>query len=829
MSKTKRALSLILTVALLLTCAPHIFPTASAATSGYYTYSVSGGEAKITDVDTAISGKVTVPATLGGYPVTSIYEWAFSQCKNITAVTVGSNIKTIGRGAFYHCENLTTAVISDSVTTMEPQVFAYCYKLTSVTLGNGITRIGKWTFTHCTGLVSIVIPKNVTSLGMCAFSDCTSLQTVTIPAGLLTLESQVFDGCSNLSKVYYGGTKTQSDSMEIDLWNMSFENATWYYSSVCYHSYGNWVKQNDTYHKRTCVLCQKDAQTATHTWNSGVVTQSATCTKTGIRTYTCSTCGGTKTETISTNNTHSYSSVVTPPTCTDQGYTTYTCTACGYNYKSNYVTANSHTYGEWSKLDDNQHQRTCTVCKTHTQTASHTWDDGAVTEEPNCKDVGKKVYCCSTCGATKTETLWQTEEHIYGKWEKVDNGNHKRTCTVCLLASETEIHIWNPGTIKTPATCTEDEVRTYRCIYCEAERDEVIPGSAKGHDYGKWTSVDDNDHCRVCTVCKTHTETDVHNWDEGIVTKKPTCNKTGIKIYTCVTCGGTKTETLKITDEHILGEWESVDDIYHQNICPECTLYTITEKHSIDTNHICTVCRKTLDAEHSWDEGVLTKKATCKEDGIITYTCCICTVSTTETIPMIKFADVVATGWQFEPAAYVYDRGLMAGKGTDANGKIKFDPNSPITREEFVQVLYNAEGKPAYENDKIFPDVQNAWYKNAVLWANSQNIANGLGDGSFGVVKNITRQDLALMLYKYASLKGVDLTAEEGRIDAFADGDKVSGYAKTAMNWAVKNGVLSGKGTAGADISTFRLDPAGTATRAECAAMLKNFMTAFGL
>ena len=213
----------------------------------------------------------------------------------------------------------------------------------------------------------------------------------------------------------------------------------------------------------------------------------------------------------------------------------------------------------------------------------------------------------------------------------------------------------------------------------------------------------------------------------------------------------------------------------------------------------------------------------------IVYQCSCCEQyqypNSTETV----FADISNTSWQTKFAIYAFQKGLMAGKGTDADGKIKFDPNSPITRAEFVQVLYNAESKPSVSIANKFPDVQNAWYKNAVLWANSMNIANGMGDGNFGVSKNITRQDLALMLYKYASLKGVDLTAEEGKIDQFADGDKVSGYAKTAMNWAVKNGVLSGKGTAGEDLSTFYLDPAGTATRAECAAMLKNFMTAFGL
>ncbi len=194
------------------------------------------------------------------------------------------------------------------------------------------------------------------------------------------------------------------------------------------------------------------------------------------------------------------------------------------------------------------------------------------------------------------------------------------------------------------------------------------------------------------------------------------------------------------------------------------------------------------------------------------------------------FADIQNSSWQLTHAIYACKKGLMAGKGTDAAGKIKFDPDSPITREEFVQVLYNAEGKPAVESEKEFPDVvSGGWYKNAVLWAYENNIASGMGNGSFGVGKNITRQDLAMMLYKYAAQMGYSLDAEEGKIHQFADGDKVAGYAAGAMDWAVTNGILSGKGAAGADISTFRLDPTGTATRAECAAMLRNFRTAYDL
>ncbi|MBQ5841185.1 MAG: S-layer homology domain-containing protein, partial [Clostridia bacterium] len=121
---------------------------------------------------------------------------------------------------------------------------------------------------------------------------------------------------------------------------------------------------------------------------------------------------------------------------------------------------------------------------------------------------------------------------------------------------------------------------------------------------------------------------------------------------------------------------------------------------------------------------------------------------TWEDLSSITFADIDESSWQYPFAVYAVKNGLMAGKGTDGSGNIKFDPNSPITREEFVQVLYNAEGKPSVSIANPFPDVADGgWYKNAVLWAKQNDIASGKGNGNFGVGENISRQDLAMMLY----------------------------------------------------------------------------------
>jgi len=110
-----------------------------------------------------------------------------------------------------------------------------------------------------------------------------------------------------------------------------------------------------------------------------------------------------------------------------------------------------------------------------------------------------------------------------------------------------------------------------------------------------------------------------------------------------------------------------------------------------------------------------------------------------------------------------------------------------------------------------------AWYVDSILWAKENGITSGKADGIFGVGNNITRQDLAKMLYSYAELKGFDISKNDNAIDIFTDRNKVQGYAKDAMNWAVTQGIMSGKGNG-------RLDPAGKATRAECAQMMMKLM-----
>ena len=172
------------------------------------------------------------------------------------------------------------------------------------------------------------------------------------------------------------------------------------------------------------------------------------------------------------------------------------------------------------------------------------------------------------------------------------------------------------------------------------------------------------------------------------------------------------------------------------------------------------------------------------------------------------FSDVAEGAWYYDAVRYASENGLMGGYG---NGK--FGPNDNLTRAQFAQILFNKEGRPVVNYLLRYNDVADGtWYTEAVRWATSQGIAGGYGNGMFGPNDNITREQLAVMLWRYAGSPA----ATEKELH-FTDADKASGFALEALRWAVENGVMGGYGDG-------RLDPKGLATRAQVAQMLKNFI-----
>ena len=183
----------------------------------------------------------------------------------------------------------------------------------------------------------------------------------------------------------------------------------------------------------------------------------------------------------------------------------------------------------------------------------------------------------------------------------------------------------------------------------------------------------------------------------------------------------------------------------------------------------------------------------------------------------LPFTDVTSGDWFYDAVAYVYDKGMMEGT-TDTT----FAPTMNLTRSMIAQVLYNLEERPEAPGAAGFPDVAaGAWYADAVNWAAARGIVKGYDTGAFGPEDSVTREQLAAILYRYAQAKGYDTTQGGMAVREFSDSASISDWAQEAMAWAVNAQVLSGKGNG-------VLDPQGTATRAEVAQMLMNFVEHVG-
>lgn len=197
----KRIISLLLAVCILSTMLAALPVTASAETSGIYTYTVANGEATITGCDTSASGAIEIPSSLGGYPVTTIGSYSFSSCYSLTGITIPDSVTSIEVQAFEYCSGLTSITIPDSVTSIGYCAFSFCNNLTSITIPDSVTSIGIGAFFGCERLTGITILDSVTTIGDHTFSDCYSLTSVTIPNSVTSIGAEAFYYCYSLTNI----------------------------------------------------------------------------------------------------------------------------------------------------------------------------------------------------------------------------------------------------------------------------------------------------------------------------------------------------------------------------------------------------------------------------------------------------------------------------------------------------------------------------------------------------------------------------------------------------------------------------------------------------
>ena len=274
--------------------------------------------------------------------VTSIGEFAFHNCKSLTSMTIPRSVVSIGYDAFGWCESLTSVTILDGVRSIGNSAFTDCKSLTSVTIPNSVTSIGRGAFSSCASLTGIwvaegnshyvsdasgvlfskdkttlvqcpgafavyTIPGSVTSIGDDAFSGCASLTSVTIPDSVTSIGNYAFSCCGSLTDVYFTGTETAWNCITIGTANDALKNANIHYNYVSHtHSYKAVVTAPTCtakgYTTHTCACGDSYVDTYVdalgHAWDNGKVTKEPTATETGVRTFTCTRCNETKTESI---------------------------------------------------------------------------------------------------------------------------------------------------------------------------------------------------------------------------------------------------------------------------------------------------------------------------------------------------------------------------------------------------------------------------------------------------------------------------------------------------------------------------------------------------
>ena len=297
-----------------------------------------------------------------------------------------------------------------------------------------------------------------------------------------------------------------------------------------------------------------------HTYEAAITTK-PTCTDKGVKTYTCSKCGDSYTESVPSTG-HNYDkSEVTAPTCTDKGYTTHTCSACGDFYQDTLVAATGHSY-----------------------------DSGVITKEATCAEVGIKTFTCANCKQTYTEEL-PKQDHVYDKTEVTaptcdENGYTTHICTACGDSYHDTFvdptgHSYDTGVVTKEATCSAEGIKTYTCTKCGNTVEESIAALGHAYDDGQVvtepTCTESGIKTHTCSRCDSTIKAIIdplgHAYDEGIVTTEPTCTEEGVMTYTCIRgCGNTTTGPIPALD-------------------------------------------------HSWDEGIVTVEPTCTEEGVRTYTC----------------------------------------------------------------------------------------------------------------------------------------------------------------------------------------------------------------
>ena len=748
--------------------------------------------------------------------ITTIGDHAFYADEYLSAINMPRDLELIDKYAFYGCDTLTfvRAGACSRLRRIEDHAFYSCTTLAELRLPNGLTYIGPWAFawdrilgqedttlglpsslqTIGTGAFAFVnhhknlnIPANVTSIGDYAFMCDYYMNNLTFSPGdkPLTIGKAAFAGDNHMKSVDLSNRVAQIDKCAFAGCELLEEVY-----------FGDKI---DTIQARAFTSVDAALQFAIKTVLNGILdpdnpdgneehaddiaaglTQIAKVTQLKRAIF--------KNDPAKSIYGAADSNRSFPDDCVvyyPQGSHTWAAelkddgTWQGYQtglWHGDHIAQFADTVVAPTCTEQGYTHHVCTVkdCPydpvddTFVSATDHTWVK-TQTNPPSCTKQGTAFYKCSACGATRTEKIAALGHDL----------------SRCDLVPD--------------ATCTQPGRAVGTCARCGVKIDEVIP--AKGHDYSY----------------------------KSASSTEPTCTESGRYQGTCPVCGKDYNDTIPALG-HDWGEWVTTIEPtyttvgYRYHLCARCNT---REGEDIPKLHT-----------HTWDAGVVTQKPTATEPGVKTFTCTICGETKTESIPATGVPDVcpggptcpgyafrdmpVPTDWAHEGLDYCIYHGYIAGTSAST-----VSPNGVCTRAQLVSILYRVQGEPTtvkgYELSKLrapFNDVpRGQWYTDAIWWAKLMGVVSGTSATTFDPEGEITREQLAVILYNYTKQFAPGSLTATGSLAGFPDAASVSSWARTEMAWAVGNGLISGTGSG----SVAYLTPQGSATRAQVAAILMRF------
>ena len=363
------------------------------------------------------------------YSVKSIGRYAFYLCESITDVTIPESVTKIGNYAFRDCRNLTNITIPESVTNLGGCAFYNCDKIESITIPSSIKTIASNTFSDCDNLINVTIQDGVTGIGSNAFAYCDSLKTLTIPESLTKVGEDAFYCCDRINAAYYPGTPEQWENVEVVGANSTngylTRNIVYecnserpYYTGSC----GTGIKWK-LYIDGELVISGKGTMNSWNGYenagwyNHRSLIKSAFISDgiTNIGKYAFYSCSNLETITIGKDVTK--------------------ISSCAFHICKSLTDVYYDSSEEnWNKISIDTYNDPLLNATIHYHTHSY---ESAVTKEPTCEEDGVRTFTCN-CGDSYTEVI-KTNGHTKGEWEYIGSNEYAKLCTACDDKLESKI------------------------------------------------------------------------------------------------------------------------------------------------------------------------------------------------------------------------------------------------------------------------------------------------------------------------------------------------------------------------------------------------------